>query len=103
MRSFLSVRKFFAYFVLACWLALTADIVMTMAAQRVVVEWEESEQVLHPNVDRNLEELRAVQEAQKTQQDLIKADQVVFGRELWGWLILTLVGSALLAERRETR
>ncbi len=102
MKIPINVRKFLAFVVLACWLGLTLLFGGMWIADNVATTWSEHEAVFlaKPQSD-DVNQLKAEADAGKNLLDFEQSQTNVSSLMFKIWTCLTLLGSALFAERRE--
>jgi hypothetical protein len=102
MRSPVSVRRFFAGIVLACWSAVTLLTIGQSIANDYAHAVYVREEVLHAKPDSsNIGQLQA---QNKALEDLVDYQKDFNQAQTWEfriWVGLTLLGAALFAERRD--
>jgi hypothetical protein len=102
MKSPIGLRRFLAYIVLACWIALTLFGVGNFVADEYARAVSVREAVLHPRPEAgNVAQAEADATASKAVLDFQTDRQIEAIWEFRIWVALTLLGAALLAERRD--
>lgn len=102
MKSPIRVRRFLAYIVLACWIAVTLLTVGDSIADEYARAMAVREAVFHAraeadNIDQAKADLKASQDVLDFQTDR----QFEARWEFRIWVVLTLLGAALFAEREQ--
>jgi hypothetical protein len=102
MKSPIRLRRFLAYIVLACWIGLTLFAVGNSVADEYARALSVREAVFHarPEAD-NVAQAEAEGIANKAALDFQTDRQIETIWEFRIWVALTLLGAALLAERRD--
>jgi hypothetical protein len=102
MKSPIGLRRFLAYVVLACWIALTLFAIGNSVADEYARAVSVREAVLHPRPETdNVAKAEADVIASKALLDFQTDRQIEAIWEFRIWVALTLLGAALLAERRD--
>src|SRR5712692_6681278 len=100
MRSPIRVRRFLAYVVLGCWFAVTLLTVGEFIADEHAAAMYVHEKVFRARPEsNNIDQITSENEALTTLVDFQK-DRALEAK--WGfriWVLLTLIGAALFAER----
>jgi hypothetical protein len=99
MKSPIGLRRFLAYIVLACWIALTLFGVGNSVADEYARAVSVREAVLHPRPEGAQAEADVT--ASKALLDFQTERQIEAIWEFRIWVALTLLGAALLARRRD--
>jgi hypothetical protein len=101
MRGLLSIRRFLAYIVLALWSLCTFTIVGKDVADSVAASWEVREATFQPrSTNDNLNRLEAEVKASKDFLDFVTSRREESTILFRVWFGLTVVGSALFAEKK---
>lgn len=102
MKSPVSVRRFFAYVVLACWSAVTLLTIGQAVADDHANAMYVRDEIFHAKPDSdNIDQIQA---ENKTLKGLVDYQKDFNQRQVWEfkiWVGLTLLGAALLAEPRD--
>ena len=103
MKSPIRVRKFFAYVVLACWIGVTLLTVGDSIADEYAEAAYVHEKVFHakPESD-NIGQLTSENEALRALVDFQKDRALEAKGGFRIWIVLTLIGAALFAERERS-
>lgn len=102
MKSPVSVRRFFAYVVLACWIGVTLLSVGDSIADEYATAIAARETIAHARPEAN--NVAQAEADVKASQDLLDFETNRRLEAMWGlriWLVLTLFGAALFAERSD--
>jgi hypothetical protein len=100
MKSPVSVRRFFAYVVLACWVGVTLLTLGGSVADEYATAISAREAVFYTRPEAN--NVSQAEADVKASQDLLDFETNRRLEAMWGfriWIVLTLLGAALFAER----